>query len=64
MFKPHDRWKRKIINLVKWNGRLVKFGDNSSTKIFGKGTISIDEKSRTKDVLYVEGIKHNLLSVS
>lgn len=49
--------KRKFINLVKQNGRLVKFGDNSSAKIYGKGTISIDGKSRKKYVIYVEGVE-------
>jgi len=43
--------KSKFINHVKWNGGLVKFGDNSSAKICRKCTISINGKSKTKDVL-------------
>lgn len=56
--------KRKFIKLEDWNGGLVRFGDNSSFKIKGKGTLSIDGKLNAHDVYYVEGLKHNLLSVS
>ncbi|GLJ55713.1 hypothetical protein SUGI_1196780 [Cryptomeria japonica] len=55
--------KREFIKLEDWNGGLVRFGDNSSIKIKGKGTLSIDGKLKEHDVYYVEGLKHNLLSV-
>lgn len=56
--------KKKFIKLEDWNGGSVRFRDNSSIKIKGKGTLNIDEKLKEKDVYYVEGLKHNLLSVS
>jgi len=41
------------------------FRNNNSTKIFGKGTISIGRnKSKEEYVFLVEDVKHNLLSVS
>lgn len=42
----------------------MRFGDNSSIKIKGEGTLNIDGKLKAHDVYYVEGLKHNLLSVS
>jgi len=41
----------------------VKFGDKSAGRICGRGSISFDGKNNTNDVLYVEGLKHNLLSI-
>lgn len=37
---------------------------NSSIKIKGKATLNIDGKLKAHDFYYVEGLKHNLLSVS
>jgi hypothetical protein len=37
--------------------------DNTTIKTCGKGTLSIYGILPTHDVLYVEGLKHNLLSV-
>lgn len=34
--------RRNFINLNKWNGGSIKFGDEGSTQICGKGTITID----------------------
>lgn len=56
--------RRKLINLEKWNGGSVKFGGEEATQVFGKETITIDGKDKTKDVLYVKGLRYNLLSVS
>jgi hypothetical protein len=43
----------------------VTFGDNVYARIVGKGIVSLDDgKTKTQNVLYVEGLKHNLLSVS
>lgn len=42
----------------------MRFGDNSWIKIKGKGTINIHGKLKDHGVYYVEGIKHNMLSVS
>lgn len=42
----------------------MRFGDNSSIKIKGKGTLNIDAKLKAHDVYYMEGLKHNILSLS
>lgn len=59
-----NRDKKKFIKFEDWNGGSVRFGDNSSIKIKGKGTLNIDGKLKVHDVYYVEGLKYNLLSVS
>src|SRR5215467_4710072 len=45
-------------------GGKVKFGGNQSGKIAGIGEIKNDKGIQVKDVYYVEGLCHNLLSVS
>lgn len=56
--------KRKFLTLKEINGGTMKFGDNAMTRIIGKDTLSLDNgKTRTENVLYVKGLKHNLLRV-
>ncbi|KAK2975035.1 hypothetical protein RJ640_023932 [Escallonia rubra] len=43
-------------------GGNITFGDNSQGRIKGKGTIGKEPHS-IENVLYVEGLKHNLLSI-
>lgn len=53
------------MNFKKFEGGFVTLGNNLIAKISGKGTLSLDGgKTKTHDVLYVEGLKYNLLSVS
>jgi len=42
----------------------VTYGDNNKGKILGKGTIGNKSSLLIHDVLYVEGLKHNLLNIS
>jgi len=43
----------------------VKFKNNDGAKIVGKGTVKIsNNKINSEEVLFMVGIKHNLLSVS
>jgi len=57
--------KRKFIVLKeKDRGNNVTFCNNAPTRIKGMGIISLDEKTKAQNVLYVEGLEHNLLSVS
>ena len=42
----------------------VTYGDNNKGKILGKGTIGNENSLLINDVLYVEGLKHSLLSIS
>jgi hypothetical protein len=53
----------KFVNWKKKGGN-VTFGDDSSTKIIGKGIVKIgSENVKAGKVLLVEYLKHNLLSV-
>ena len=54
----------KFISLRKDNKGKFTFGDNMSSKIIGKGTIAINTKIKGENVLLVEDLKPNLLSVS
>ena len=45
-------------------GDYVTFGDGSHAQVLGKGTIDISRLLLLKDVLYVEGLKANLLSIT
>jgi hypothetical protein len=57
--------KNKFLSLKKEKKGNVTFGDNVSTKIFGKETIILgNDRMKAKNVLLVENLKPNLLSVS
>jgi hypothetical protein len=76
-FKEEDEWfidsgcsshmtkyQRKFVSLKKKSGN-VAFGDDSSTKILGKGIVKLgSENVKAGKALLVEDLKHNLLSVS
>ena len=43
----------------------VTFGNDNSSKVLGKGTVTLGSKdAAAKNVLLIEKMKHNLLSVS
>jgi hypothetical protein len=55
----------KFITLRKEIYGSVSFGNDDSTKIIGKGKVRIGNKNnKAENVLLVEDMKHNLLSVS
>lgn len=56
--------KGKFTKIDNLHGGFVRFGNNSSINIKGKGTLSIYGKSPTHNVYYVDGLKYNPLSVS
>jgi hypothetical protein len=63
--KHMTRYQRKILKLTKKEKGKVTFGDNVAAKILRKGTISLgNNKAKAENVLLVENIKPNLLSVS
>lgn len=64
MFKACDRDKRKFSILTLQKGVYVSYGDNNKGKIIGIGTIGKSLNSIIQNVLLVDGLKHNLLSVS
>jgi hypothetical protein len=57
--------KNKFFTLKEVNEGNVTFGDNYTTSITKKGTLSLDNgKTKRENVLYVEGFERNLLTVS
>jgi hypothetical protein len=62
----HMTWDRdKFLTLIKERDVSISFGNDDSTKTIGKGTVIIGNKNRkAENVLLVEYMKHNLLSVS
>ena len=56
--------KDDFANIEKDKGS-VSFGNKNSTKVLGNGTIKLENKnSLDENVLLVDNLKHNLLSVS
>ena len=56
---------RKWLNNIKqMDGGTVTFGDSNKGKIKGIGEISIDDDVLVKNILFVEGLHHNLISIS
>ena len=57
--------KNRFFDLKKIKDGSVTFGNNNSSKILGRGTVSLGSKyEMAENVLLVEDMKHNLLSVS
>ena len=54
----------KFINIFLKQDGHVTYGDNNKGKILGKGTIGNENSLLIHDVLYVEGLKHSLISIS
>lgn len=57
----HD--KSKFVKLEKFDGGVVRFGEDHMAKIFGIGSINFDGKHNTNNVFYVKHLNHNILSV-
>jgi len=53
-----------FISFKKTEGWLVTFGYNYKWKIKGKDIFGKKDFAKINDVEYVEGLKHNLLSIS
>ncbi|XP_024020928.1 uncharacterized protein LOC112091467 [Morus notabilis] len=51
-------------NFISSTDGHVTFGDGVKGKVLGKGTLDVDGLSRLKNVLLVEGLKANLISIS
>ena len=54
----------KFSFLAKKNRGYVTFGDNAKKRIIRQGNIGNDTSSLIDNVLLVDGLKHNLLSIS
>jgi hypothetical protein len=56
--------KSKFLTLSEKKLGNVTFGNDAPGKIKGKGMVSLSNgKGKSQDVLFVDGLKHNLLSV-
>ena len=42
----------------------VTYGDNNRGRILGRGTVGTGNSTTIENMLYVEGLKHSLLSIS
>ncbi|KAI9126138.1 hypothetical protein K1719_002559 [Acacia pycnantha] len=60
---PKKRWS-KFATIKQEDGGRVIFGGNQSGKIAGIGKVGNNDGPQIKDVYFVEGLCHNLLSVS
>src|ERR1044072_7547557 len=61
----HMTGERHLFQRLELNaGGVVGFGGNQKGKIIGSGTIGYVKSSSIKNVLLVEGLMHNLLSIS
>lgn len=56
--------KSLFTSLEKHNGGNVQFGDGSKSKVTGKGSVNIPAMLTPQNVLLVDGLKANLLSIS
>ena len=57
------RNKEKVLTLKSERVGDVSFGDNGTTKVLGKGKMALKGNSKSQNVLYVDDLKHELLSV-
>ena len=57
--------KSKFMSLREHKSGNLNFGNDALGKIRGKGMVSLNSgKGKAQDVLFVDGLKHNILSVS
>ena len=56
--------KEAFVTLRMKEGGMVTFGDDGKGHIIGIGKIQIIPQTCLKNVLYVLGLKHNLISIS
>ena len=64
MLKTHDRGWIQVCFPYKEKGRICYIGDNAKGRIIGQCNIGNDTSSLIESVLLVNGLKHNLLSIS
>ena len=53
----------KFVDFKSHDGGIVRVRNNAVCQVKGIGYITLDGKPNTKDVYFVDGLKHNLLSV-
>ena len=61
----HMIGNRNTFQTLQEKDGTTTFGNDNSSKILGKGTVSLGNKdATTKNILFIENMKHNMLSVS
>ena len=56
---------RNTFQKIQTKTRTVTFGNDNSSKVLGKGTVTLGSKDAAiENVLLIENMRHNLLSVS
>ena len=53
----------KFVDFKSQDGGIVRVGNNAACQVKGIGSVTLDDKTNTKDVYFVDGLKHNILSV-
>ena len=56
--------KQAFVTLRMKEGEMVTFGDDDKVHIIGVGKIQIIPQTCLENVLYVLGLKHNLINIS
>jgi len=57
--------KSKLLSLKENKSGSVTFGNDGLGNIIGKGLVNLSNgRSKAQEVLFFDGLKHNLLSVS
>jgi len=56
--------KQSFVSFIEKEGGLVTFGNNEQARIEGKGVIGKINSAKIENVQYVEGLKHNLISIN
>ena len=53
----------KFVKFRNYDGGIVRVGNNATYHITGIGSITLDGRTNIDDIYFVDGLKHNLLSV-
>ena len=54
---------RKFVKFRNYDGGIIRVRKNVACHIIGIGSITLDGKTYIDDVYFVDGLKHNLLSI-
>ncbi|GLJ33801.1 hypothetical protein SUGI_0679410 [Cryptomeria japonica] len=56
--------RSKFLSLEEYDGGVIHFGNDAPCMVKGRGSISLNGKRSVDNVYWVDGLKHNLLSVA
>ena len=54
---------KKFVDFKCQDAEIVKVGNNVACPVKGIGSITLDDKTNTEDVYFLDGLKHNLLNI-